>query len=240
MAELVEIKFKKKALIEIAEANKNNEDFEATTPVMKKIQQDWKQIGHVPRKDSDKIWKQFKDACNHFFNRLHDSKNQASAGEEEAFTKKKELLDTVKALKLEGEHSENLATIKEHISSWKSIGRVPYSKKNIEEKFNKALDGLFGQLDLSKNEAEMIKYENRLSSMSGDDDHRQLEKERFFISKKIQEVKAEINQLENNLGFFQHVPDDNPMVKEVHKNIAKHKESLEVWKAKMKKIKSVI
>lgn len=231
---------KKLALIKIAEDNKDSEDFSTTIEVMKKIQADWKKIGHVPRKDSDKIWKQFKNACNHFFDRLHDSKKQANAGEEEAYVKKQTLLEEIKGLKLEGDHAANLALIQEHISNWKSIGRVPYSKRKIDELFNKELDNLFGQLDIDKKESEMIRYENRMQSMIGENDIRALEKERFFITKKIQEIKAEINQLENNLGFFQHVADDNPLVKDVHKNINKHKENLDLWMAKHKKIKKMI
>jgi hypothetical protein len=171
---------------------------------------------------------------------LHQSKKQANAGEEEAYVKKQELLDAVKGLKLEGDHQENLALIKEHIATWKSIGRVPYAKRKIDELFNKELDNLFGQLDIDKKESEMIRYENRMQSMAGDNDANALEKERFFITKKVQEIKAEINQLENNLGFFQHVPDDNPLVKEVHKNINNHKEALAVWVAKLRKIKQVL
>lgn len=231
---------KKLALIKIAEDNKDSEDFSATIEVMKKIQADWKKIGHVPRKDSDKIWKQFKNACNHFFDRLHDSKKQANAGEEEAYVKKQALLEEIKGLKLEGDHSANLALIQEHISNWKSIGRVPYSKRKIDELFNKELDNLFGQLDIDKKESEMIRYENRMQSMIGENDISALEKERFFITKKVQEIKAEINQLENNLGFFQHVADDNPLVRDVHKNINKHKDNLELWMAKLKKVKKMI
>ena len=78
---------KKMELIKIAEENKDNEDFEATTPLMKKIQSDWKSIGHVPRKDSDKIWEQFKSACNHYFDRLHQTRNAANKDEVEAFGK---------------------------------------------------------------------------------------------------------------------------------------------------------
>ena len=65
---------KKLALVEKATSLKDSEDFKATTPIMKQIQEDWKKIGHVPRKYSDKIWKDFKDACNHYFDRMHLSK----------------------------------------------------------------------------------------------------------------------------------------------------------------------
>ncbi len=230
---------KKKALIQIANDNKDNEDVNTTIDVMKKIQADWKKIGHVPRKDSDKVWKEFKNACNQFFDRLNDSKKQSNAEQEEALVKKKTLLDSLKDFKLEGEHNEKLQLITAKISEWKGIGRVPYAKKKIDETFNKALDGLFQQLDIDKKEVEMIKYENRLQSM-GDDNSKDLSKEQFFISKKIQEIKSEINQLENNLGFFQHVKDDNPMVMDVRKNIDKHKASLEVWQSKHRKLKTFL
>lgn len=116
---------------------------------------------------------------------------------------------------------------------------MPFSQKRIEQDFNKVLDGLFNDLDMGRKETEMIKYDNRIAAMADRDDERQIEKERYFISKKIDEVKAEMNQLENNLGFFQHVSDDNPLVKEVHKNIANHKKDLEIWKAKLQKIKTL-
>src|SRR5690606_29975404 len=79
---------KKQALIKIAEEHKDSEDFDTVTPLMKKIQGDWKRIGHVPRKDSDKIWKQFKAACNHYFDRVHQLRNAASAEEEQALLEK--------------------------------------------------------------------------------------------------------------------------------------------------------
>lgn len=229
---------KKKELIKTANENKDSDDFDAVTPLMKKIQADWKAIGHVPRKDSDKIWKEFKAACNYYFDRIHAKKNEASQEEEENLEKKEALLETIKNTELTGDHKADLDAIKNSIKEWKEIGRVPYKKKNIEQGFNKVLDGLFKKLDLGKNEAELIKYENKVSSMVSQEDERKLQNEHFFLSKKVDEVKAEINQLENNLGFFQHVPDDNPMVAEVHKNIARHKEQLEVWKKKLIKIKT--
>jgi len=230
---------KKQELVKIAEENKDNDDFEATTPLMKRIQLDWKQIGHVPRKDSDKIWKQFKKACNHYFDRLKDQRNAATAEEEQAFKEKETLLAQVKELKLSGEQKEDLATIKEQINKWKNIGRVPRNKRHIEGDFNNTLDGLFKNLDLNKSEAEMIKFENKLQDLSSTDNQRDLDNERFYIQKKVDEIKGEINQLENNLQFFTNVKSDNPLVKEVHKNIKKHKEELALWKTKLKKIKSL-
>lgn len=228
---------KKLELIKIAEANKDSEDFVATTQLMKKIQGDWKHIGHVPRKDSDKIWKQFRAACNHYFDRINAKRNEASAEEEKAFTEKEAFLKTVSETKLSGEQKADLTIIKDYIAKWKTLGRVPGNKRKIESDFNKALDTLFGALDMNKNEVEMMKFENRLQDLSSSKDQRGLENENSFIRTKISEINGEINQLENNLLFFKHADEKNPLVKSVHDNIKKHTESLIIWKAKLKKIK---
>lgn len=230
---------KKLALIKIAEENKDSDDFDATTPLMKRIQGDWKRIGHVPRKDSDKIWKQFKTACNAYFDRIHAQRNAASEEEEKAYTEKEALLEEVKTVKLAGEQKADLATIKEYIAKWKTIGRVPGKKRKIEGDFNNALDGLFKTLDMNKTEVEMIKFENKLQDLATASDSRVLDNERSYIRKKVDEIKGEINQLENNLLFFKHADEKNPLVKSVHDNIKKHKESLVIWNTKMKKIKEL-
>jgi len=230
---------KKKELIQIAEDNKDSDDFKTVTPLMKKIQADWKKIGHVPRKDSDKVWKQFKAACNHYFERLHETRKDENKAEFEAFHKKKELLEQVKSVELSGDKKEDLPKIKNFIEEWKNIGRVPYNKRFIEGKFNKALDQLFNKLDVDHTKAEMLKYENKVQSLNDADDDKKLRNEHYFLTKKIEETKAEIRQLENNLQFFSNVEEDNPLVQDVHKNIADQKAQLEVWKEKLQKIKSL-
>ncbi|WP_026934818.1 DUF349 domain-containing protein [Christiangramia echinicola] len=230
---------KKKELIQIAEDNKDSDDFKTVTPLMKKIQADWKKIGHVPRKDSDKVWKQFKKACNHYFDRMHAQKNEDNKEEVEAFEKKKEILDQVKGIELTGNKKEDLPKIKEQINAWKEIGKVPYNKRFIEGKFNKALDQLFKKMDIDNTKAEMMKYENKVQALDDADDDKKIRNEHYFLTKKIEETKAEIRQLENNLQFFSNVDDKNPLVQDVHKNIANHKADLEVWKEKLRKIKSL-
>ncbi|MCB0457167.1 MAG: DUF349 domain-containing protein [Flavobacteriaceae bacterium] len=229
---------KKLELIKIAEENKDGNDFEAVTPLMKKIQLDWKQIGHVPKKDSDKIWKQFKNACNYYFNRLHASKNKANEEELANLEKKETLLKQVEAFTLTGKNDEDLSALREKINQWKNIGRVPFNKKGIDQNFNKLLDSHFAKLKLNKQEVEMIRFENKLNAIASQEDERKLQNEEFFISKKISEIRSEILQLENNLGFFQHVDENNPLVKEVHKNIKKQKEELGTWKEKLKTLRN--
>jgi uncharacterized protein DUF349 len=232
---------KKLALVERAKSLQESEDFNATTPIMKQIQEEWKQIGHVPRKYSDSVWKDFKDACNHYFDRMHEKRNEANGEEVEAFEKKKEYLETLKEFQLIGEHKTDLDAIKNHIETWKSFGKVPHARRHIEGKFNKILDALFDKLSLSKKDAEMAKFSNRLGQLA-DGDERQLQNEQIFIMRKIDEMQSDIIQLENNIQFItsgKSAKADNPFVKEVQKSIDRHKEELKTWKEKLKQIRSL-
>ena len=231
---------KKLELVEKAKSLKESTDFAATTPIMKKIQDDWKKIGHVPRKYSDSIWKDFKDACNAYFDRMHEAKNAETGEEVEAFEKKKAFLEELKDFTLSGEHKADLDAIKEHIATWKTFGKVPFNRRHIEGKFNKILDALFEKLSMSKKDTEMMRFSNRLEQMSDNDDKRALEQEQFFIRKKIDEVQSEIFQLENNIQFISSSSKgENPFIKEVQKNIERHKDDLKLWKEKLQQIKNM-
>ncbi|WP_353076808.1 DUF349 domain-containing protein [Flavobacterium sp.] len=229
----------KLALIEKAKANIDTEDFDATTPIMKQIQEEWKKIGHVPRKLSDEIWETFKKTCNAYFDRLHESRKEEIGVEVEAFEKKKEYLEIVRAFQLVGEHKTDLDAIKAHIAAWKEFGKVPQNRRHIEGKFNKILDALFEKLSLSKKDSEMMKFSNRLEQLSEGNDQRAIANEQIFIRRKIDELNHEINQLENNIGFFNNAKGNNPFIKEVQKNIEKHKEELQTWKDKLKKLNTI-
>lgn len=231
---------KKLALVEKAKSLQESTDFNAATPIMKKIQDDWKKIGHVPRKYSDSIWKDFKEACNAYFDRMHEARNSESGEEVEAFEKKKAFLEELKDFTLTGEHKADLEAIKAHIATWKTLGKVPFNRRHIEGKFNKILDALFEKLSLSKKDTEMMRFSNRLEQLNENDDKRALEQEQFFIRKKIDEVQGEIFQLENNIQFISSSSKgENPFIKEVQKSIERHKDELKLWKEKLQQIKNM-
>ncbi|MFV8325406.1 DUF349 domain-containing protein [Flavobacterium sp. ZS1P14] len=233
---------KKTALVAKAKELQESTDFAATTPIMKQIQDEWKQIGHVPRKYSDKIWKEFKDACNHYFDKLKEQKNEENGEEVEAFDNKKVYLETLREFQLTGDHKTDLDAIKLHIETWKNFGKVPFPRRHIEGKFNKILDALFEKLSLSKKDTDMIRFANRMDNLSESNDMRKLDNEKIFLMRKIEEVQNEIFQLENNIQFFtntRNAKKENSIVLEVRKNIAIHKESLDIWKEKLKQLRNL-
>jgi len=151
---------KKKLLIQRAESFKESTEWETTTEIMKKIQADWKKIGHVPRKYSDKLWKEFKTACNYYFDRLHNIQDEGNKEQLEGFNKKKELLSLIKEESGNPDVEVTLDTIKSYVSQWKELGRVPYDMRHIEMKFNKLLDKIVDSSSMDKKEVEMIKFTN--------------------------------------------------------------------------------
>ncbi|WP_405381581.1 DUF349 domain-containing protein [Maribacter sp. LLG6340-A2] len=228
---------KKRALLELAVSLKDSEDWDATTPEMKRIQSQWKKIGHVPRKYSDKIWKDFKNACNHYFDRLNALKNDAFKEEIENYKKKEACIERLKDFNLSGDKDKDLSSIKEFTEEWKQIGKVPFKKKNINQKFDKIIDALFHKCGVSKQESELLKYGNKIQQLKTTDNQElAIQNERAFIRKKIDESKSEIRQLENNLEFFSNASESNPLVQDVIKRVNEHKESLAAWKAKLKKL----
>ncbi|WP_136467240.1 DUF349 domain-containing protein [Flagellimonas onchidii] len=227
---------KKRALLGLAISLKDSEDWDMATPEMKRIQSEWKKIGHVPRKYSDKIWNEFKGACNHYFDRLHAERNESQKEEYQNLEKKNECLERLKAFQLSGDNEKDLVAIKGFLSEWKQYGRIPFRKKHINSKFNKIVDALFKKLGVSRQESELMKYGDKMQQLANADDDRAINNERAFIRKKIDESKSQIRQLENNLQFFSNASEDNPLVKDVIKNIENHKEALETWQAKLKKL----
>jgi hypothetical protein len=234
---------RKQALVAKAKELQESTDFAATTPIMKQIQEEWKTIGHVPRKFSDKLWAEFKSACNHYFEKLKDSKTEDNAEETKAFDDKKSYLETLRDFQLIGDHKTDLDAIKKHIENWKGFGKVPFPKRHIEGKFNKILDALFEKLSLSKKETDMMRFSNRVNQLAGSDDTRKLDNEKIFLMRKIDEVQGEIFQLENNIQFFtskdKNPKKENPMIVEVRKSIEKHKEELATLKDKLKQLRNM-
>lgn len=224
---------KKRQLVEQAVSLKDSEDWDTTLEIYKKIQADWKKIGHVPRKYSDKLWKEFKAACNYYFERYYASKEEANEELMKVFHQKKEYLEEIKK-----EVSDNTKitaeNIKEYINNWRKMGRVPFEVRHIEGKFNKFLDKAFNQLSITKKESELIKFENIMQGYLQQEDFRKLDSEQLFLRKKIDETTREIQQLENNKSFISNVTDDNPLVKNVNKNIKKYKQQLEEYQEKLK------
>lgn len=225
-------------LVEKAKALKDSEDLEKTAEILKKIQLDWKKIGHVPKKYSDKLWKEFKDACNHFFNKYHKIQDADNQEQLVSFSKKKEFYEQFKN-RVDADEEIEYEALKEIINQWRNLGSLPHNLKHIEIKFNKLLDKVFSKLSIDSNTKEMLKFKNIMESFLQQRNFHKLDQEQLFLRKKIDEITKEVQQLENNISFISNVTEDNPLVKNVRKSISKGNENLELWKEKLKFLASL-
>ncbi len=223
---------KKMALVEQAESLKETEDWDMATPIMKQIQLDWKTIGHVPKKYSDDIWKRFKEACNHYFNRLHGVQDEANKEQIVVFNKKKDLLENLKS-QADKDETLTLELIQSYAQDWKNLGAVPNNMRHIESKFYRVLDKLYGKLNMNREEIAMIKFKTIVDGYLANKQFKKLDDEQYFVRKKVDETTREIKQLENNISFFSSDTKDNPLLKNVQNNIDSQSEDLKIWKGKL-------
>ncbi|CAL2061128.1 DUF349 domain-containing protein [Tenacibaculum sp. 190524A05c] len=225
---------KKMELVELAESLKDSDDWDATTNTMKRIQSDWKKIGHVPRKFSDEIWNRFKTACNHYFDRLNAHRDGVSQEQEAVVVAKKKFIEDFKA-----NDSLTIDDVKETILKWRELGALPRNARHLDGKFNKEVDAKLTKLNLGREEIEMMKFRNVVDNLFAQEDYRKLDNEQFFIRKKITETVREMQQLENNLSFISNATEDNPLVQNVRKGIQEFKEQLDIWQLKLDYLKKL-
>ncbi|MEG0760771.1 DUF349 domain-containing protein [Chryseobacterium sp.] len=209
-------------LIETAKDNMNSEDWEVIVPLFKKLQDDWKQIGHVPKSMTHKIWDDFREACNTFFNNLREKSNVSNDNWKENYKTKKSLLDDLKLVTDEDGSVEKIETIK---TAWNNIGKVPRDKIGINSEFNKVLRE---KLKLNKmNELEL--KEEGLSENQLTDKARK-------IKTQISELEGEIVKLENNISFFTKPSRENPLLADTYNNLDNKKVHLETLKQNLHNI----
>lgn len=209
-------------LIQTAKDNMLSEDWDIAVALFKKLQEDWKKIGHVPKSMTNKIWDEFREACNTFFNNYREKSNASTDNWKENYKLKKEILEELKTISDEEGSIEKIENIK---TSWNNIGKVPRDKIGINSEFNKTLRE---KLKLNKiNELEL--KEEGLSENQLTDKARK-------IKNQIADLEAEIVKLENNLSFFKNPSRENMMLRDTYNTIDDKKAHLETLKQNLHNI----
>ncbi len=218
-----------------SEAIMDNSDWKKTTDELIRLQKDWKKIGPVPRKHSDKIWKRFRLANDHFFKRKADYFSNIHEHEASNLKLKTELIEKLKKHKFTDDKNENLKLIKDYQREWMEIGHVPMKDKDkIQNSFRAAIDAQLEKLKISALEITTITYKNRVEAMMDDPNARRaIAKERSFLNNKINKMKEDINLWENNIGFLASTKKSELLKEEFNKKIEKSKQDLKIMEAKL-------
>ena len=203
-----------------AEALQNSEEWKKTTDELIALQARWKQIGAVSRRHSDAVWKRFRAACDHFFERKAAHFAGVDGEHEENLRRKLALLDEMAAADVKAGGYE---VIKDFQRRWGEIGFVPIKQKDaIQKRYKAAVDALFDALRGSERDRSMNRFREKVSSLKGAGDRR-LRSERERLYNKVRQMEQDIALLENNIGFFTKSKNADALVAEVKAKIERAK-----------------
>ncbi len=202
---------KKIALCEAAEELKSSTEWKKATDQFINLQKQWKEIGAVPRKKSEQLWKRFRAACDEFF-----AERDKNAKPENDFygnlKAKQHLIEEIKAYELKGDDSD-AAAMQDFQKRWQEIGFVPFKEKdNIAQAYREALNGKFPS----------GRGANRRPGRGG----RPALSEKDRLIQNYNRLEQDIVTYENNIGFFSMSKNSEPLVKQMQERIAQAKEEL--------------
>ncbi len=217
---------KKLALIEQAEAIKGSTEWKKTTDQFISLQKQWKEIGAVPRKKSEQLWKRFRAACDEFF-----ANRDANASSENDFygnlKAKKKLIEEILAYELSENESENSDAMRAFSERWNAIGHVPFKEKdNIISEYREAMQEKFPLFSSRQRN-------NAASSRSGRQAAPKSPKD--ILIAKYRELQQEITTFENNIGFFSASKGSEALLAQMQSKIDEAKAQLKELEVQIRK-----
>ena len=204
---------KKVALCEAAEALKSSTEWKKATDQFINLQKQWKEIGAVPRKKSEQLWKRFRAACDEFF--AERDKNAKPENDYYGNLKAKQrLVEEIKAYVSAGDEAADREAMQEFQKRWQEIGFVPFKEKeNLANSYKEALQTSFPNVGRGGAARRARGGKPQLS-----------EKDRLI--QKYNKLEQDIVTYENNIGFFSMSKNSEPLIKQMNERIAQAKEEL--------------
>lgn len=219
-----------------AEALKDSTDWKKTADEFINIQRAWKEIGPVPRKYSDTIWKRFRAACDFFFENKAKHFSSIDGEQAENLALKKALIAEVKAFELTGDDSADLDKLKDFQRRFTEIGHVPFRDKDaIQNEFRDSINHHFDTLRIDEKRRNLMKFTNKVANNTttgrGQNKMR-FEREKYIT--KLKQLETDLALLDNNIGFFSNTKNAEALISDVNQKIANTKEKIEFLKEKIR------
>ena len=195
---------KKQAIIEQAEALKSSTEWKKTADQLIALQKQWKEIGAVPRKKSEQLWKRFRAACDEFF----ANRDAKSGGENDYYgnlKSKKRLIEEVRAYQCSEDDAANAAQMRSFNEKWQAIGHVPFKEKDkINDEFRTAMHEKFPLFAKQRGQA------NQGHSAKNPKDS---------LIAKYNALQQDVVTYENNIGFFAASKNSAPLIQQMQQKI---------------------
>ena len=189
---------RKKALCEEAEKLMESEEWKATADKLAKIQKEWKEIGPVPQKHSEALWKRFVTACDKFFERRNAATSSQRTIEQENLKQKREVIEALKAIDTNQPAAEQTKQISTLTAKWNAIGFVPFKEKDkVYKEYKTVLNAIYEKLHVKANERKLNSFRDNIGKGGNS-----LQREREHLIRQYEALKNEISTYENNIGFL--------------------------------------
>ncbi len=226
----------KLALCVQAEALENSQEWKTTTSELIKLQNEWKRIGPVPIKYSNKIWGRFRKACDIFFDNKEKYFSNLDKNQDENLNLKLEIIKKINEFQPSIDSNENLNRLKEFQNEWMNIGHVPVENKDkIYTDFKAAINNQFEKLRMHSPEKTDYKYKLKVDELlKNPNADKIIYKETSFFNTKISELKNDIKLWENNIGFLASSKNADILKEEFTKKINSAKEQIVQMQEKLK------
>ncbi len=214
---------KKRELLRQAEELKDSTAWKEATDKFVKLQQAWKEVGPVARKQSEEIWQQFSAACDHFFAQKKAATQGQATIEKENLEKKKAIIAEIEALAITTKE-ETLEALHALIAKFNAVGFVPFRDKDkIFKQFKAATDHIYDTLHV---EAQNRRLDAFSKSVEGKDEQALLSDRRRLV-RQYEALQAEIKTAENNILFFSgNSKKSNKLVEDMERKIQQQKNQL--------------
>jgi hypothetical protein len=219
-----------------AEALKDSTEWKKTADEFIAIQKAWKEIGPVPRKYSDIIWKRFRAACDFFFENKSKHFSSIDGEQLDNLRMKKELLEEVKQFSLSGDDGADLDKLKDFQRRFTDIGHVPFKDKDtIQNDFRDVINKHFDALRIDEKRRNLMKFKNKVvnNTTTGRGQNKmRFEREKYMV--KLKQMETDLALLDNNIGFFANTKNASALIDDVNQKIASTKEKIEFLKEKIR------
>jgi len=227
---------KKKELVEKAESLMESTEWRSTGDILINLQKQWKEIGTVPRKYSEDLWKRFTAACDHFFEARQvataDVRNEEKANKEQ----KLGIIEQLKEL-AETQGENVIAQVKELQQKWSEVGHVPFrDKETLYKEYRGLCDKIYDAYGVSQAKRRLNNFRKNLAEKV-ENAGGSLENERQKMQRAYERMLAEIKTYENNIGFLNAgSKKGNSLVEAMNKKVEKLRDELNLLAQKIRAV----
>lgn len=227
---------KKKELVEKAESLMDSTEWRSTGDILINLQKQWKEIGTVPRKYSEDLWKRFTAACDHFFEARQvataDVRNEEKANKEQ----KLGIIEQLKEL-AETQGENVIAQVKELQQKWSEVGHVPFrDKETLYKEYRGLCDKIYDAYGVSQAKRRLNNFRKNLAEKV-ENAGGSLENERQKMQRAYERMLAEIKTYENNIGFLNAgSKKGNSLVEAMNKKVEKLRDELNLLAQKIRAV----